>query len=622
MIDLDEVSTFLKSIPVRIRQELMPLLWVGALYRALGVVIFLPVLGFLHAWFLARTGRTALVDQDIVAFLLEPIGALGTLLVLSLFITFVALEQSSLLLIVSGTRRSESPLPSLRLARANAGPVFGLVGRLLIRLLGVAAPFAAAIGLTYLLLLTEYDINYYLAERPPEYYLALAIAVAIGAGLVGALLWLASRVSLALPILLFEGLSPREAISESAKRSQHSMRPIASLLLAVAIASGLLGFLLGIPAWLLGRVLIPAFMSNPDILVLLIGLLLLTLLAGQLLASFLASAVFSMAVADLYKPQSNASRMSPETREDTATGKLTLRRLGFAAAGLSAAAVLVGIWFLQSADTPDRSDITAHRGASGRAPENTLAAFEIAIRDKADWIELDVQRTADGRVVVIHDQDLRRVGGSGLVIAKTSYAELTAVDIGSWFDASFADQRLPLLQNVLRLCRDRIAVNIELKYYGWDQNLAPAVIALVEKSNMQQQIALMSLNSKAVMQAKELRPEWQVGQLTAVSLGDLTQLQADFLAVHSANASMGFVRRAHASGKGVQVWTVNDSAGMHAMFGLGVDALITDYPGRAVAIRKQRAEMSSTQRMLVRTGLMLFDDSEFGDPELDAVITN
>ena len=246
-----------------------------------------------------------------------------------------------------------------------------------------------------------------------------------------------------------------------------------------------------------------------------------------------------------------------------------------------------------------------------------MAAIERAIVDKADWVEIDVQRSADGIVVVVHDRDLQRLGGTDLVIGETPFAELADVDIGSWFDAAYSDQRIPILTEVLAACRGRIGVNIELKYYGWDEALAPAVIEIVEQAGVADEVVLMSLDARAVRQAKSLRPDWKVGQLTAVAVGDLTRIEADFLAVHSGNLGPVLVRRAHASGKGLKVWTVNDAPGIHAMYSLGVDAIITDYPDKAAALRRIRADLGAAQRLLLGIGLLILDQPEHLDPDAE-----
>ena len=248
----------------------------------------------------------------------------------------------------------------------------------------------------------------------------------------------------------------------------------------------------------------------------------------------------------------------------------------------------------------DHTMVIAHRGASADAPENTLAALELAINNGADWVEIDVQETKEGEVVVIHDRDLKKIGGSDLKVFEASLAELQSVDIGSWMDPSFSNQRVPTLQQVLALCKDRINVVIELKYYGQEERLEERVANLVEAAGMQDQIVVMSLSYPAIQKMKSIRPGWMVGLLSSVAMGDITRLEADFFAVNAKFASRSFIKLVHKRNRKVLVWTVNDPISMSAMMSKGVDGIITDKPQLASTIRKERAELGAHERLMIQ----------------------
>ncbi len=191
------------------------------------------------------------------------------------------------------------------------------------------------------------------------------------------------------------------------------------------------------------------------------------------------------------------------------------------------------------------------------------------------------------------------------------------MDIGSWFGAGFAGERVPTLEEVLELCRDRAHVLIELKSYGREVRLEERVIEIVERLGMQDQISAMSLKRSMVARLKELRPEWRVGLLTARAIGDLTRLDADFLAVNSALATADFVRRAHAAGRDVYVWTINDTLNMSRFMSRGVDGLITDYPQRATGAIAQRKERGAAQRLLIAAAFWIGLEPSEPDASLD-----
>jgi glycerophosphoryl diester phosphodiesterase len=243
--------------------------------------------------------------------------------------------------------------------------------------------------------------------------------------------------------------------------------------------------------------------------------------------------------------------------------------------------------------------VIAHRGSSATAPENTLAAFRLAAEQGADFIEFDVQESADGEVVVMHDSDLMKVGGSPLKVWETQAAELRAVDIGSRTGPQFSAERVPTLAETLAAIKGRSRAIVELKSYGHAQRLEERVVEIVEAAGMVDGSIFMSLDHEMVRKVKQLRPSWRSGVLVAKALGDLTSLGADFLAVEARLATRSFVRQAHRAGQDVYVWTVNDPAWMLAAMSNGVDGLITDAPDLARRAVERRASMSDAQRVMV-----------------------
>jgi glycerophosphoryl diester phosphodiesterase len=259
----------------------------------------------------------------------------------------------------------------------------------------------------------------------------------------------------------------------------------------------------------------------------------------------------------------------------------------------------VGMVMLNTIQLEDETEITAHRGASADAPENTMAAVNAAIKQGADWVEIDVQETADGHVVVFHDSDFKRVAGNELKIWEATLDDLQDLDIGSWFAPEFKDERVPMLEQVLETCQGKIGVNIELKFYGHDVRLEERVIEIVEKYDMESEVVVMSLKLKSVQRLRELKPSWQVGLLTAAAIGSLRRVDADFLAVSAGTATRDFIRETHRSGKKVHVWTINDPIAMSTMIGRAADNLITDKPAVARQVLEERAKLGVPERVLL-----------------------
>ncbi len=154
------------------------------------------------------------------------------------------------------------------------------------------------------------------------------------------------------------------------------------------------------------------------------------------------------------------------------------------------------------------------------------------------------------------------------------------------------------------MCKDKVGVNIELKYYGHDQQLEQRVVEIVESEQMTDQIMVMSLKPEGIAKMKALRPNWQCGLLLSVYVGKLKNIEADFLAVNSTFATRNFVRRAHKSEKQVFVWTVNDAATMSQALNRNVNGILTDRPELAKQVLKQRSQMSSVERLLAELAVL------------------
>jgi glycerophosphoryl diester phosphodiesterase len=242
-------------------------------------------------------------------------------------------------------------------------------------------------------------------------------------------------------------------------------------------------------------------------------------------------------------------------------------------------AISMGVVFFESFDF-DRRDIavTAHRGSSLKAPENTISALEQAIADGADYAEIDVQTTADGVVILMHDADLMRLSSINRKIEDIPYEELGKIDIGSWFSKDFSTERIATLEEAIRFCKGRIKLNIEMKYNRPDPQLAEKVGELIQSNSFDKNCVITSLDYGELKKFKALFPEIKVGLTVFQALGDFTQSEVDFLSIDAAQAASRLVKQAQQNGKQIHVWTVNDLQTALLMIEVGVDNIITDNP--------------------------------------------
>lgn len=233
-----------------------------------------------------------------------------------------------------------------------------------------------------------------------------------------------------------------------------------------------------------------------------------------------------------------------------------------------------------------RPTIFAHRGASAYAPENTLAAFELALRQGADGIELDAKLTADGQVVVIHDQTVNRTTeGSGRVKDLT-LAELRKLDAGSHFDVAFKGEPIPTLDEVLKAVGQMTILNIELTNYASITDALPEKVAvLVKRHKLTRRVIFSSFNPIALIRIRKMLPDVPIGLLAMPGKrGALARsLVGRFLAYQSlhlnhADVTPALVKNSHQRGCYLYVYTVNQAADMRRLLNMDVDGIFTDDP--------------------------------------------
>lgn len=237
--------------------------------------------------------------------------------------------------------------------------------------------------------------------------------------------------------------------------------------------------------------------------------------------------------------------------------------------------------------------IYAHRGASGEAPENTMAAFRLAVEQGAQGIELDVQMSADGELIVIHDETLdRTTNGSGLVVRHTA-AELKTLDASYKFSA-YKGEPLPFLSEVLAfLVPTKLELNIELKngiiFY---EELEEKAVRLVREYGMGRRVVFSSFNHYSVAKLSRMAPDIESAILYAAGLYEPWDYAAKVgaKALHPLFYSVvkEFVDGAHRAGLKVRPYTVNEPDDIRRMIDVGVDAVITNYPARMKAILEGR----------------------------------
>ncbi|MDC7223345.1 MAG: glycerophosphodiester phosphodiesterase [Spirochaetales bacterium] len=234
--------------------------------------------------------------------------------------------------------------------------------------------------------------------------------------------------------------------------------------------------------------------------------------------------------------------------------------------------------------------IIAHRGASGYAPENTMAAFEKAAEQGAHGIETDVHLTKDGKLVLTHDPLLGRTIPAEGALKDYTLEELRRFDCGSWYSPEFAGEKVPLLADLMALVKEKdMTLNIEIKagspyYPGLEEALAEEL----GRWNEDDRLIVSSFNHYSLLLMEKLRPSLARGFLTGSFLIDsweyVKKHRGQALHPHFHCVTPDMVKSCHKEGIAVNPYTVNDQADGQKLILAGVDNLITNYPDRMLEL--------------------------------------
>ncbi len=224
--------------------------------------------------------------------------------------------------------------------------------------------------------------------------------------------------------------------------------------------------------------------------------------------------------------------------------------------------------------------LIAHRGASAYEPENTIRAFRKALEMGADAIELDVRQSADGAIVVVHDEDLKRIAGIEKRVKECTYSELAQVRV-------FGSEPIPRLEEVLSEFGNKIPLFIEVKEAGFEDKL----VSLIRQHHVQDNVLIISFLYDVLARIKEIDPSIEIGLLTYRSplpIREGKKLNAFAILPRYNVITPRTVQELRAHGFRIYVWTINDTALALRVIGYGVDGIATDRPDIKTHIAKQR----------------------------------
>lgn len=582
-----------------LRRHRRSLLLYHLFFTGLTLAVLAPLLGSLLSALEPVTGQGAISTGGIATFLLSPGGLIWMATTLTALMATLTLEQAGMTVIASSVERSGE----YRLTLAALWHMARRSGKLLwltiLQVLGhmvVALPFLLIIAIAWWGLLSSYEVYFIRLTRPPELWWFLAIGGLAAAGIAGCNGWLFLRWSLAEPIATLERKSAIGALAASSHRIHGSKGTLLVPLLAGAVLLFALPLLFTWVFQLLGTPYLALMPSSPRALVPAITAYIALYLLLMVAVTFALSAGYSVLIYRVYLATSGHSRQHHVAPPPVKTGA----RAWLTEATVAIIVVVQAVLIVSAFDTAEQVTITAHRGNAFAAPENSASAIEQAIRDGADYLEVDVRMTRDGELVLWHDADLERLLARPERISALTWDEIRGLDAGSWFSPNFAGEPILTLAELIDLARGRAKLFLDLKPDHNSRDLTRQVVTLLQRKNAVEGTVIAAAERHVLTEARALEPGLRTALLAQFVIGPLDNQGFDILGLRYNQANAAAVARARQLGYELHVWTVNQPAEMSRMIDMGVDNIITDRPDVLARLLAERAELTDGERLALK----------------------
>jgi len=564
---------------------------VGAWQLAV-ILVAIPVIRLLYQLVLLQTGLGSIAYDRISHVLRNPFADV-TLLVIAI-VAVIATLAELVTLFVLASHHQDGEETSLRLVlRQVWGTIKKLAhpqGLLMIIYLILLLPLGQ-LGLTSILtkkVVVPPFISEELSKSPSMNLIYSAVLLLIG--------YLNLRLILTLPLLGTTSARVWEAFVTSWRLTRWRALRILGLLVVVTIPAGVASALLGAAAMaptIATDRLAPAtspWLAAAGLSVWQIG----TFVIAALLTIMIVQSLTAM-MRDWLRRLGEDHRRVPTVISYSESSHVTASRqkgLWGLAAGVLVLAFTVTVVLnhqtMVKLINSDETEVLAHRGFIQGGVENTLPALQAAAKAGADRVEFDVMETKDGKFVVMHDTNLRRLAGRNLNVKDLTQEELTKTTVR----AGGMEAKIPTLEEWIRLS---IHLNLpqllEIKLHGGETpDLVPRLLAVLDRAGVTEHYTYHTLSREVVEELKRLRPQLVVGFIVPINFGGVPEVNADFLVIEQQSYSSRFVRQAWADGYDVIVWTVDDEQQMRNYMDAAVDGIITDRPDIGTAARADIAE--------------------------------
>lgn len=553
-----------------------------SLFILLSGFVFVPFMSWLFDRLLRSGGSGYLVNGEVITYAFDWRGALSFVLLGSLMAFFLFTEIGVILVLAQktyfGHRVTVMDALATVIKRIPRLIGLGIIQFLLLMIL--ISPFIDSPLLNYLL--SGYNIDILIINPIRQSIIRMVITAVI----LTIVFLLICRLIFSLQLIIVRSRSMIKAMKESWKITKGRILRVSVSLVAVnlllfGLASGLLMLVNYIPIWLEFSDRIMFLQTLTIVFTGYIGFALTMLVIplnivfiNRLYYDFQAEPKDNLVLSGSWLAGKAESRIAQAVAKHKTAYRLTfffLLTLTFLLNTQIYSNILHARWNVM---------IAAHRGDPIQAPENTLAAIEAAVLQAVDYVEIDVQLTADNVLVLFHDNTLRRIDGSDRSIGNMTLSEIKRIDAGSWFSDEYAGERIPTLEEAIIQVGNRAKLLIDVKLTGEPEITAKLLSEILQYHGIADKCLVQSFSPRFLSELRSYDPDIRIGQILTASAGRLDRMDIDFYTISQNMLTENFVKIAREQKRQIWVWTVNSERNIKTVLQYDINGIITDYPQR------------------------------------------
>ncbi len=575
----------IKKVGSMLKYNIKSLIIFELLFKLLSLFIFTPLFINLFNLIMKVTGYKYLTIENLPKFLLNPITILLIVILLLFMMVYTMFDITTLIIILDKSYHKEKVkvIDAVRTSIDKCKNLFHIKNILLAIFVLFIIPFLH-IGVA-----SSFVTTIKIPEFIYDFIIKNKVLFSLFSILVIFLIFLFLKWIYSLHYFILEDVSFKEARKRSSKLSKNNYLKDLLTLVIVQFLSTIFYFIfvaLGILVIFIFNKLFGNITIINSILTTIIWLFIaFSFICYTLLATPISYAIIS----SLYYLHKTKNKEEIKSIKINVTNKYLkinniLKRVGIV---LGIIAIVIGSAFTYglykgkynlNIEYVRTIEVTAHRGASVMYPENTMSAFIGAKELGADWIELDVQQTKDGKIVVMHDTNLKRTTGVNKDTIELNYDEIKDLDAGSFFDKKYKNEHIPLLEDVIKWAKNNnMKLNIELKPTGKETDFEKSVIDIILDNDYISDSVITSQVYSVLENVKKYNKNIETVYVMSIAIGDITRLkEADHFSVEASNINKSLVKKVHNEGKELYAWTVNSLDNINKMIDLKVDNIITD----------------------------------------------